>query len=328
MTAFLLASLVLAESPAVVRSEFIFEKAPFAQCHASTIAETKAGLVAAWFGGKYEKHPEVGIWVSRHVDGKWTAPVEVANGVDGEKRYPCWNPVLFQPSKGPLLLFYKVGPSPSRWWGMLTLSDDEGKTWSRPVRLQGKFIGPVKNKPIELPDGTLLHGTSDEHTGWQVRMERSSGAKWETTRPLNDGKTMAAIQPCILVHGKERLQILCRSKHGVIVESWSEDGGKTWSEMKKTELPNPNSGIDAVTLKDGRHLLIYNPTKLGRSPLALALSRDGKKWDEVVKLETERGEYSYPAIIQTSDGLVHMTYTWKRQRVKHVVVDPAKLATR
>src|SRR5207247_7599196 len=94
----LLASLARADSPAVVRSEFIFEKAPFAQCHASTIAETKAGLVAAWFGGTREKNPDVGVWVSRHVDGNWTAPVEVANGVDGEKRYPCWNPVLFQPS--------------------------------------------------------------------------------------------------------------------------------------------------------------------------------------------------------------------------------------
>ncbi len=315
-----------AKEPAagVLRSEFIFEKVAFPQCHASTIAETKAGLVAAWFGGTREQHPDVGIWISRHVDGKWTAPVEVANGIDGEKRHPCWNPVLFQAAKGPLLLFYKVGPSPSTWWGMLTTSDDRGKTWSKPRRLPKDIIGPVKNKPIQLTDGTILCPTSDEHTGWQVRIERHKGDAWETTKPLNDGKTMAAIQPSILVH-KERLQMLCRSKHGVIVESWSEDGGKTWSEMTKTDLPNPNSGIDAVTLKDGRHLLICNPTRLGRSPLSIAISKDGKKWTEAVKLETEAGEYSYPAIIQTSDGLVHATYTWKRQRIKHVVLDPAKL---
>jgi predicted neuraminidase len=310
----------------VIHSEFIYEKAPFPQCHASTIVETKAGLVAAWFGGTREKHPDVGIWVSRHVDGKWTAPVEVANGVDGEKRYPCWNPVLFQPSKGPLQLFYKVGPSPSTWWGMLVTSNDQGKTWSRTRKVPDKMIGPVKNKPVELADGTVLYPTSDEHTGWQVRIERYKGENWETTKPLNDGKIMAAIQPTILVH-KDRLQILCRSKHGVIVESWSDDNGKTWSELTKTELPNPNSGIDAVTLKDGRHLLIYNPTRTGRSPLSIAISKDGKKWTNVVKLETEPGEYSYPAIIQTNDGLVHATYTWKRQRIKHVVLDPAKLET-
>ena len=134
--------------PGVVRAEFLYEKAPFPECHASTIAETKTGLVAAWFGGTAEKHPDVGIWISRH-DGKaWSAPVEVANGVESaEKRYPCWNPVLFQmppaapapgapnteAKPGPLLLFYKVGPSPSTWWGMLTRSTDDGQTWSTPV---------------------------------------------------------------------------------------------------------------------------------------------------------------------------------------------------
>src|SRR5262245_52226769 len=84
---------------AMLKSEFIYEKAPFPQCHASTIAESKSGLVAAWFGGTEEKHPDVGIWVSYFDDGKWTVPVEVANGVQGEgkPRLPTWNPVLFQP---------------------------------------------------------------------------------------------------------------------------------------------------------------------------------------------------------------------------------------
>ncbi len=321
----LLAAAPSSKEPAIVRSEFIYETAPFPQCHASTIVETKTGLVAAWFGGTREKHPDVGIWISRHVEGKWTAPVEVANGVEGEKRHPCWNPVLFQPSKGPLLLFYKVGPSPSKWWGMLLTSEDHGKSWSKPRRLPKDVIGPVKNKPIELSDGTLLCPTSDEHTGWQVRIERNKDEAWETTKPLNDGKKMAAIQPSILVH-KDRLQILCRSKHGTLVESWSDDSGKTWSEMKATELPNPNSGIDAVTLKDGRHLLVYNPTRASRSPISVAVSEDGKTWKECVKLEeADWSEYSYPAIIQTKDGLVHVTYTWKRQRIKHVVLDPSKL---
>jgi predicted neuraminidase len=319
---------VAAEPAAVVRSEFVYEKAPFPQCHASTVAETKTGLVAAWFGGTREKNPDVGIWVSRHVGGKWTPPAEVANGKDGEKRYPCWNPVLFQPSKGPLLLFYKVGPSPSKWWGLVITSGDGGKTWSPPHRLPEGILGPIKNKPVELPDGTILCGTSDEHDGWKVRMERTRDVtgQWATTHPLNDGKTIAAIQPAILVH-KGGLQILCRSRHGVLVESWA-DGRMKWGSLKKTTLPNPNSGIDAVTLRDGRHLLIYNPTKLGRSPLALAISKDGKEWKKVLTLEDAPGEYSYPAIIQTSDGRIHATYTWKRQRIKHVVLDPAKLERR
>ncbi|MBA3483529.1 MAG: exo-alpha-sialidase, partial [Pirellulales bacterium] len=107
------------DQPGVKVSEFIFESAPFPSCHASTIAESNGQLIAAWFGGTDERDPDVGIWSSRHVDGAWTAPVEVANGVESPTlRYPTWNPVLFQPKNGPLMLFYKVGPSPSQWWGM------------------------------------------------------------------------------------------------------------------------------------------------------------------------------------------------------------------
>ncbi len=98
--------------------------------------------------------------------------------------------------------------------------------------------------------------------------------------------------------------------------------------MAATTLPNPNSGIAAVTLTDGRHLLVYNHTPKGRSPLNVAVSRDGKDWQAALVLEDQPGEYSYPAVIQTSDGLVHITYTWQRRRVRHVVVDPAKLSLR
>src|SRR5690606_10686952 len=120
----------LGDGPGMIRTNFITENPPTPQCHASTIVETERGLVAAWFGGTREKHPDVGIWVARLVDGQWAAPVEVADGVqyvDGEgveHRHPCWNPVLFQPASGPLMLFYKVGPNPGNWWGMLMLSDD------------------------------------------------------------------------------------------------------------------------------------------------------------------------------------------------------------
>ena len=95
--------------------------------------------------------------------------------------------------------------------------------------------------------------------------------------------------------------------------------------MSLTSLPNPNSGIDAVTLGDGRHLLVYNHTAKGRSPLNLAISADGEEWKPVAVLENEPGEFSYPAVIQTKDGLVHISYTWKRQRVRHIVVDPKEI---
>jgi len=322
--------------PGVLATEFIYETAPFPECHASTICETKAGLATAWFGGTKEKHPDVGIWFSRQ-DGKaWTPPVEVATGVQDEKtRHPCWNPVLFQMPAGQLLLFYKVGPSPSTWWGMLIRSDDGGQTWSQPERLPDEIAGPIKNKPVLLDDGRLLCPSSTEDNGWRVHMEWTpdAGKTWERSPALNNsGLAQGAIQPTILRH-EGKLQILCRNRlPTTILQSWSADGGRTWSDLEATDLPHPGSGIDGVTLagdssggRRGKHLLVYNHTHRGRSPLNLALSEDGKSWQAALVLENTPGEYSYPAIIQTADGLVHITYTWKRQRIRHVTVDPAKL---
>lgn len=311
------------------KTEFIFQSAPFASCHASTIAEAKNGLVAAWFGGTQEGQPDVGIWLSRHNGKGWSVPVEIANGVqaDGKRRFPCWNPVLFQSKKGPLLLFYKVGPSPSRWWGMIMTSHDGGTDWSRPRRLPDGILGPIKNKPVEMPDGTLLCPSSTEHDGWRIHLERTPdlGQTWTTTGPLNDAKEFGAIQPTALFFPANRLQLLCRSRQGRITECRSEDGGKTWSRMKSTSLLNPNSGIDGITLKDGRQLLVYNPVSQGRTPLVVGMSEDGRLWKTALVLENSAGEYSYPAIIQTGDGQVHITYTWRRQRIKHVILDPKKL---
>jgi predicted neuraminidase len=319
---------------AIVGSEFVFESAPFASAHASTIVDTRDGLVTAWFGGTREGAPDVGIWVSRHVDGRWTPPVEVANGAapDGT-RVPCWNPVLFDTPDRGLLLFYKVGPSPQTWWGMLRTSADRGRTWSDARRLPDGILGPIKNKPVRLADRTIVAGSSTESperpSGWRVHFERSTdgGDTWTATPPLQstDGAPIEAIQPSILVHPGGRLQAVGRTRSQKIFETWSTDGGRTWTPIALTMLPNPNSGIDAVTLRDGRHVIVYNHTSQGRTPLNVAVSRDGKTWEPALVLERDPGEYSYPAVIQSGDGRVHITYTWKRQRIKHVVVDPARL---
>ena len=322
------------DSPAYVTEEFIYEEAPFPSCHASTIEETGGGLVAAWFGGTAEKNPDVGIWVARRTGDTWTTPVEVANGVQhGDLRYPTWNPVLFQaPNDGPLMLFYKCGPSPREWWGMLTTSKDAGESWSMPVRLPAQIDGPVRNKPILLSNGSLLCGSSTEYDGWRLHFEITKNVRdWQRVGPINDASKFNAIQPTILTHADGTLQALCRTQEQVVVSTKSTDLGQSWSPLEATSLPNPNSGIDGVTLADGRHLLVYNHTTRtseprGRGMLNVAISDDGEDWQAALTLELERGgEFSYPAVIQTDDGLVHITYTWKRKRIKHVVVDPAKL---
>ena len=200
--------LVAQREARVTLSEFIYNFAPFPSAHASTIEEAGGVLAAAWFGGSSEGAADVGIWLSRKIDGKWTAPVDVN-----------------------------------------------------------------------------------------------------------------AIQPTILVHREGRLQALVRTQAAKIFETWSTDNGATWSLLAPTELPNPNAGIDGITLRDGRELLVFNRSETERTPLTVALSADGTSWHDVLTLEKDPGEYSYPAVIQTRDGLVHITYTWKRRRIKHVVID-------
>ncbi|MEK7718076.1 MAG: sialidase family protein [Bacteroidota bacterium] len=305
----------------ILTAEFIYEKAPFPSCHASTIVETKEGFLAAWFGGTDESNPDVCIYTSSCIKGKWSTPVMAANGIENEaQRYACWNPVLFKRDNGDIILYYKVGVNPREWWGMYKISTDQGNTWSAASKIPDHLLGPIKNKPCKLRSGTILYPTSIEtKQGWNVYMERSDQnlSHWEKTAIDNNG--LNAIQPTILFHKDDKIQILCRSKEKKIVESWSTDQGKTWSPLHMTNLPNNNSGIDAVTLTDGTHLLICNPIEKGRNKLAVFSSEDGKIWDDVLVLEDQpKGEFSYPAIIQGEDGTIHLTYTWNRVKIKYV----------
>ena len=331
-----------ARFPGFVKEEFVFTKAKFPQCHASTICETSRGIVVAWFGGTREKDKDVGIWTSYHDGNRWTSPKEWATGVQHERlRYPCWNPVLFQAEDGgTTTLFFKVGPDPRSWWGEMMFSYDQGRTFRDRLRLPEGIDGPVRCKPMLIAKNTLLCGSSTEHDGWRVHFEKVAleqgkpAGTWKRIGPINESKQFNAIQPTFLKHADGRIQVLCRTKESVISTSFSADNGDTWSPMQATNLPNPNSGIEVVTLQDGRHLMIYNHLGSGttgwgrRGLLNLAISADGLQWKKVAVLEQEeKQEFSYPAIIQTKDGMVHMTYTWKRQRIKHVVIDPSQIDT-
>lgn len=321
-------------SGAVVRSEFIGDRPPTASAHASTIVETPNGLVAAWFGGTREGARDVGIWMSRFVNDAWSDPNEVATGVSPDgTRVACYNPVLFYTLDGVLHLFYKAGTQPATWWGMHHVSHDDGRSWSSPERLPDGILGPIKNKPVVLADGTVISGSSTESVEatplWRVHFEVShdNARTWTKVFPAPSSGTgeVDAIQPSILTYANGQLQAIGRTRSQQLFESWSSDRGRSWSALALIALPNPNAGTDAVTLRDGRQLVVYNASTTARTPLSIATSRDGHVWTERLSLETGEGEYSYPAVIQSRDGLVHVTYTWRRQRIKHTVIDPTRL---
>jgi predicted neuraminidase len=331
------------------QGEFIFAigSASFPESHASTVVALKNGdLMAAWFGGTKERNPDVAIWGSRRAGGKWSAPIEL----EREKNIPCWNPVLFHTADGRLWLYYKVGASPSDWAAGRRYSDDEGQTWSSDERLPAGLLGPIRAKPLVLPDGTIVSGTSVEaYNTWAAWIERSTdnGKTWTKIGPIDitreqdaaekpapdppqgapswagdrgPRKFLGIIQPSVILLGVRHLRLYARSRSlaSKIAVADSLDNGLTWTQARFIDIPNNNSGIDAVTLKDGRIVLIYNDTTVGRTPLNLAVSADGEHFTMFATLEDTAGQYSYPALIQVPDGSLNMTYTWQRKTIKYV----------
>lgn len=317
-------------------AEFIFERAPFVACHASTLVELRDGdRMVAWFGGSAEGRPDVAIWGSRRTGGQWSAPVELAR----EPGVAAYNPVLFYTQDRRLWLYYKFGPSPSTWTAARRFSNDDGKTWSKVEHLPAGLYGPIRAKPLVLGDGVIISGTSVEsYRSWAAWIERSVDQGRTFTRigpialdlPAPEHETHGLIQPSVVMLGPRHLRLYARSTRsiGKICVADSFDEGLSWTAAHALDLPNPNSGIDATALRDGRVVLVYNDSDSQRTPLKLAVSGDGEHFRNFLTLEDAPGEYSYPAMIQTGAGDLEITYTWNRQKIKYVRVAFDKIPRR
>ena len=299
-------------------------------------------------------------------------PVSRGNVTANQRRKACWNPVITEMPNGELWLFFKIGLKVADWTGWLAKSKDGGRTWSNKEPLPKGFLGPVKNKP-EIIDGRLLCPSSTEGNGWKFHMEiydlktkewkyvgpvkaelamRTEDMKANTPGATPSGKhedieapdaggqadadgrhPIDCIQPSILKLKDGRLQVLMRTRNGRIGTSFSSDNGDTWTPVTLLDVANNQSGTDAVTLSDGRHVLVYNnfetlpATKKGvRTPLSIAVSDDGTHWRHALTLENSPiSQYSYPAIIQGKDGKLHVVYTWRRLRIAYKEIDPKLL---
>ncbi len=369
-------SIARAQHAVVVERGFLYDGAVPPTCHAATIVEADNGdMIAAFFGGTHEGHPDSNIWMCRRQkkDSAWTTPQVLCDGVwtkytdaafnyDPYKekiknrdsmfvntswlpvaannskplwglkvRKPCYNPVLYKTGNGNIVLDYKIGSNMQDWTGWEVRSRNNGKNWSRP-RILAKgaedrhlTLGPIKNKPL-VNQGRIIAGSSTEVTydSWKVHFEISDddGSTWAKREVNCDG--IMCIQPAVLNLGNGHLKAYCRTRHNVLSVTESHDNGWNWTPMRLTSFPNNDSGIDAVTLRDGRHLIIYNDSGENgrRSPLSIAISSDGENWTKLLDLEPDdRREYSYPCIYQASDNTIWVLYTWHRKKIAYAIIE-------
>ena len=300
--------------------------------HAATVCVAGNDLLCAWFGGKREFDSGNTIRLSRWIEGAWTQPAHVANG--GE--YACWNPVLFARGSASIILFYQIGSSPRSWWSAHRVSYTNGLLWGDQFPT-GKFFGPVRTPPVWVHSNLHLVGTSVElnrRKNWSVHVEFTEDFDtWYRSNTL-EPRTINAIQPTLLVHGSGGgdVQMLCRTTHGFIAQAFSDDNGAHWSDLKLTDMPNPNSAIHAIQLKDGRFILCHNPVTNHRpdhdygprTPLVVSVGDEhAANWRQETVLEDDSaGSFSYPTMVQDHDGLLHIVYTDKPHGIKHAIVKP------
>eukprot|EP00899_Mesostigma_viride_P003968 jgi/Mesvir1/13572/Mv02991-RA.1 len=324
--------------------------------------------------------PNQGLDLTNRPNARWRVArtIKVSNVAH-------WNPVLFceEEQEGvaedgsimfncaSVLLFFKVGKDIPVWRTLVTRSRDHGETWEAPWELVPGSTGdggrgPVKNKPIVLSDGTWLAGGSiaprkkgaEQGMGF-IDLSTDRGATWkhsEYLRPTSwDVRQHLGInQPTLWESAPGHVHAFLRTKNkgpdACIWRTDSADGGRTWSQPRRTKLPNNNSGIDAVRLPaSGTLVLAHNPVtyEQGRAPLRLSLSDDnGETWPRALDVESElvaglktkwhekRHEFAYPAIIawpgprDAGNEGISLSYTWHRMRIAYFSISMAELRAR
>jgi len=332
-------------APARFASSFIDPGFQTPSVHVASLCEISGGrLLAAWYGGTREGARDVQIYLTTLDQGEtnWSAPRAVVTRDSAQRelgRYvkKVGNALLFSDGGERINLLY-VSIALGGWSGSslnLKTSVDGGQTWSPSQRLHlSPFFNIselVKNQPAALRDGgwavPIYHELVGKFSELLWLSAPTGSLSYHKTR-VNGGAT--AFQPALVPFDARRALLLARdnSAAGQLWASRSEDGGDSWSAPARTGLPNPFSGLDAIRLRDGRVVLAFNDTKDNRGNLRLAVSADeGASWQRVNPLlEEEAGqEFSYPFLLQSSDGLIHLVYTWKRQGIRHVTFNSAWL---
>lgn len=331
----------------ILHKEFVHHGGNDGQiCHASTMALAHDGtLVASWFEGSAEGNDDVSIyWACQQPGSSWGK----ARRIPDHPQLPHWNPILHTDG-ATMHLFFKVGRRIETWSTWVASSKNNGRTWSAAVPLVPGDLGgrgPVRNKILQTANSHWLAPASLEGNQWRSFVDRSEdrGRTWQmsspiTIKPAHTGSTKGpdsappvspqsftgrgVIQPALWQSRHEHIHMLMRSSEEWIFRSDSSDNGRTWSQPYATDIPNNNSAIDVTQTRDGALVLVCNPVQKNwgpRSPLSVFTSTDnGATWQRQLDLEDETGEFSYPCVLAVDD-VVHVSYTWRRQRIAHCIL--------
>lgn len=316
------------------RSHRPTEHSPSAYNYSATIVQTTQGLLVGWIGASAVNGTDASVYISDQRRNEWSLPRRIASSIDIKTQIqtPCERPVLFKPINGKLLLFYKAPDLKKHMRSFLVSSDNNGISWLPARMLPRSICGPSRTKPIELQNGMLLCGSDTHKAGWIVHIERGSFFRsrweWKRTRGLSSAMIQNAREPVLLNHGSGKIQAICRTKRGYLVEGWSDDNGETWADFERMTLPNPDGGLDVVRLEKRHFVMIYQHSNRDRSILNLATTKDGREWAAAAVIENQPGRQFYdPAMILGSDGNLHVVYCEDYRHIKYVSIDPSRLVS-
>eukprot|EP00898_Chlorokybus_atmophyticus_P004410 jgi/Chlat1/4970/Chrsp32S04927 len=313
----------------------LFEEQPGRQTHASNllVIDAQGTLLACWFSG-VEGSDDVSIVVSRlepgmeHVDQKWSAPVSASHAPGRSAQ----NPVMWldeMEGESGRRRVHLLHTSQLAWQGQGTsdvrhvVSSDGGLTWSEPQIVFTEKGAFTKNQLVWSDDGELLLPMYYTPGGYEDYASHYCVLKqWVLTA----GDMLAqpsVVKPSPGTSDTVLVSFFRSRRSDFIYRSTSTDKGRTWTKAEKTVLPNNNSGIQALRLLSGALVMIFNNARNARKPASIALSYDdGITWPHVRDLEDGiyGGEFSYPSVVQTEDGYIHVSYTYKRETIKYVRV--------
>lgn len=313
---------------------------PTPSAHSVSLVDLGNGKIgAAWFGGRREGADDVGVWFSIFSNNQWAQASEIVNRANTQAEVARFvrkigNPVLWRAPDGPLHLFF-VSVSYGGWAGSSInhkISLDGGMSWQAANRLvTSPFLNIstlVRGAPLTLSDGSVVlpvyHEFISKFPEW---LHLASDGTVITKRRMDHGRN--TLQPSVAALDAHHALAVLRYGGPAPARIWAtetRDGGLGWEPAHALSLPNPNAGIALARLSDGRLLLAYNPVEGNRNRLGLAVSADGgATWKASRMLEDSAdaaNEYSYPSVLQSADGYIHVAYTYHRKSIKHVVFTP------